>query len=127
MSGQIDITKLNTPPEPHELDTALYFAKLGYDIAFIKPSNIPNIHTPDISMNGIEWEIKCPQGKSRHTIEQNFRIAVTQSHNLIFDLRRSNIPEIQSLQQLQKLFEAKKYVKRLLIIKKSGELLSLFR
>ena len=60
MKGKIDTTKLNTLPERPELETAKYFAELGYDIVFIPTSNIPNIHTPDIKMAGHEWEIKSP-------------------------------------------------------------------
>ena len=35
MSGIIDISQLNTPPEKHELETAKYFSKLGKDVVFI--------------------------------------------------------------------------------------------
>ena len=65
MKGKIDTTKLNTSPERHELETAKYFAELGYDIVFIPTSNIPNMHTPDIKMAGHEWEIKSPQGNEK--------------------------------------------------------------
>ena len=51
------------PPEKHELKAARFFAELGYDIEFIPPSNIPDVHRPDILMQGKEWEIKSPQGK----------------------------------------------------------------
>lgn len=56
--GSIDISQLNTPPEKHEFETAKYFADRGKDIVFLKPSDIPKIHTPDIWMDGLEWEIK---------------------------------------------------------------------
>ena len=35
MSGIIDISQLNTPPEKHELATAKFFAERGKDIIFI--------------------------------------------------------------------------------------------
>jgi len=57
MTGKIDISALNTPPEQAEFETAKFFAKMGKDIAFIRPSSIPNHHRPDILMDGIEWEI----------------------------------------------------------------------
>ena len=68
MPGKIDISALNVPPEKHELETAKYFAGIGKDIVFLKPSSIPNIHTPDILMDGVEWEMKCPSGSSKGTI-----------------------------------------------------------
>ena len=79
MSGKIDISNLKVPPEKHELETARFFAQRGHDIEFIPPNNSPNIHTPDIKMDGVEWEIKSPVGKSKRTIEQSFRKAVMQS------------------------------------------------
>ena len=107
MSGKIDISKLKVPPEKHELETARYFSKLGHDIEFIPPNNSPKMHTPDIKMDGVEWEIKCPSGKSSRTIENNFRKAIKQSSYIIFDLRRCSIPEAQSLTRLQKEFDSR--------------------
>lgn len=121
MSGKIDISQLKIPPEKHELDTARYFAERGHDIEFIPPNNSPNMHTPDIKMDGVEWEIKCPSGKSARTIENNFRKAAKQSHYIIFDLRRCSIPESQSLVRLKKEFDDR-HAKRLLVILKSGVL-----
>ena len=64
-SGSIDISDLEYPPEKHEFDTAKYFAAMGKNIKFIKPSTIEGSHTPDILMDGFEWEIKSPQGNSK--------------------------------------------------------------
>ena len=87
MVGNIDVSGLTTIPEKHEFDVAKYFASMGKDIKFLKPSQIPNTHTPDILMDGLEWEIKSPIGNSKRTIETNFRQAVKQSRYIIFDLR----------------------------------------
>ena len=122
MSGKIDISKLNVPPEKHEMKAARFFADLGFDIEFIPPSNIPGVHRPDILMQGIEWEIKCPQGKAKRTIEQSYRKAAKQSKFVIFDLRHCPLPETQALSQLQREF-TDKHTKRLLVILKNGSLL----
>ena len=81
MRGTIDISKLNTPPEPHEFETAKHFSELGKDIVFIRPSSIPNVHRPDILMDGVEWEIKCPEGEGKRTIEKIIKKAEKQSGN----------------------------------------------
>ena len=47
------------------------FADLGKKIVFLKPSDIPGVHTPDIFMDGVDWEIKCLEGDSKRTIETN--------------------------------------------------------
>lgn len=125
--GKIDTSKLRVLPEKHEYETARYFADRGHDIVFIPPNNSPKTHTPDFMMDGVAWEVKCPQGKSRRTLENNFRNARLQSDSIIFDLRRSNLPEEKSLVELEHRFKQKKDVKRLLIIKKNGSILKYFR
>lgn len=119
--GIVDISNLNTPPEKHELMTANYFADLGMDVVFIRASNIPGVYRPDIMMDGTEWEIKSPEGKGKRTIEKIYHKAAMQSKNIIFDLRRCRIPESTCLTQLEREFKDK-LTKRLLVIKKNGEL-----
>ena len=123
MSGTIDISQLNTPPEKHEFETAKYFALRGKDITFLKPSDIPNIHTPDILMDGTEWEMKCPSGNSKRTIETNVRQAVKQSHYIIIDLRRIKVPEKTCLTQLERLFYSRKDIRKMMVIRKNQELI----
>lgn len=124
-SGSIDISDLEYPPEKHEFDTAKYFAAMGKNIKFIKPSTIEGSHTPDILMDGFEWEIKSPQGNSKRTIENNFRNAVAQSKYIIFDLRRVKLHDNQCVAKLEKEFRVRHYLKRLLIIKKDGSLVDI--
>ena len=76
-------------------------------------------------MDGIEWEIKCPTGKSKRTIENNMRKAITQSCFIIFDLRNMKLPEKQCISQLERQFHTRDKLRKLLIIKKNGELIEL--
>jgi hypothetical protein len=122
--GYIDISKLSTPPEKAEFETAKYFSELGKDIDFIRPNATPYQHSPDIKMEGVEWEIKCPEGNSKRTIENNLRKALKQSHNVIFDLRHIKYPEEKCIAKLEKEFRINSQLKRLYVIKKNGELLS---
>ena len=90
---------------------------------FIRPSSIPNQHRPDIEMDGLEWEMKAPTGSGKRNIEYNFRKAVAQSKNIIFDLRHVKMPEHQCIAQLEKEFSERPYLNKLFVIKKNGELL----
>ena len=121
--GNINISQLDAPPEKNEFDTAKFFANRGKDIVFLKPSRIPNVHTPDILMDGVEWEMKAPVGSSKRTIEVNFRKAVKQSKYIIFDLRAINVPEKQCIAQLEKEFNWRHYLKKMYVIRKNGDLL----
>ena len=123
--GRIDISYLDHPPEKHEFDTAKYLADQGKDIVFLKPSQLKGEHTPDILMDGFKWEIKSPQGSSKRTIENNFRNAVAQSRYIIFDLRRIKLHDNQCVSRLKKEFKSRRYLKKLLIIKKDGSLIEI--
>ena len=121
--GHIDVSELNTLPEQPEFETAQFFADLGKDIVFIRPSSIPNQHRPDILMDGVEWEIKCPEGSSKRTIENNIRSAERQSHYIIIDLRRIRIPEKKCLTEIDNNFKTKPRIKRILVITKELKLI----
>ena len=124
-SGKIDISELNTPPEKHEFETAKYFANKGFDVAFLKPSNIKGTNNPDFLLLGKIWEIKSPIGKSRRTYEDNLKKAIKQSGNIIFDLRRlDQISEKLCINILKK-YKSLLAIKILLIIKRNGKLLTL--
>ena len=123
MAGRIDISQLNTPPDKSEFAVAKYFAELGKDIVFIPPSAIPGQHRPDILMDGVEWEIKCPEGSSKRTIENAIRTAVRQSKSIIIDLRRIQLSDSSSVSNLEKEFNGRKYIKRIYVIRKNGSLL----
>ena len=96
----------------------------GKDVKFIQRSNIPNVHTPDIHMDGLDWEIKCPQGSGRNVMAHNFIKALAQSRNIIIDLRRCSMDDSKSVKELKKLFKEKIRAKKLLIIMKNGELIA---
>ena len=85
------------------------------------------MYRPDIVMDGVEWEIKAPTGNGKKTIERNMHKAAKQSKFIIFDLRRISLPEKQCLSQLEREFNERGYLRRLLIIKKDGELMDFTR
>lgn len=123
MTGRIDISQLNTPPDKSEFAVAKYFAELGKDIMFIPPSAIPGQHRPDILMDGVEWEIKCPEGSSKRTIENNMRKALLQSRNVIFDLRHIKLSEKECIQELERQYSKRSQLRKMYIIKKDLALL----
>lgn len=50
--GIVDYSALKRKPEPHEEYTAEYFARRGYDVTFLKTSNIKGSHSPDFLLIG---------------------------------------------------------------------------
>ena len=122
--GKIDIAELNVLPEKHEYETAKYFADRGFDVIFVKPSDIKGYSSPDFEMCGKIWETKSPTSGSDTSIEHNFRKAMRQSGNVIFDLRRLNEKDHSKyLRELKKRSRLPK-IRTLLIITRDGRLLT---
>lgn len=92
--------------------------KIGNDITFLVPERRKGARTPDIEMNGLRWGIKSPTGKSSRTIENNLRIAIKQSPNIVIDLRRMDgrIPTSKLLKEVEHRFNNAKSIKRLIVI-----------
>jgi len=78
------------PPLQHEVDTAMLLARhYNTVVEFLIPIDDYKRKTADIAMLGVEWELKCPTGTSKATIENQFRRASKQAKNIIIDTRRT--------------------------------------
>jgi len=103
----------------NENATVVLLTENGFDVELLPPIQRKNVRTPDIHMNGLDWEIKCPTGKSTNTIKRAFKVALRQSKNIIFDLRNSRMPDKANVAKLKKEFSDIRSAKHLLIITKA--------
>lgn len=120
MSQRIIIpTNINPRPERFEIEAASIAAEyLGTDATFIvRETN----RTPDCEIGGVEWEIKSPVGKSKHTIETQLKRASKQAANVIIDARRCKLHIARIRNQLRYHGAIKKHILRILLITKVGE------
>ena len=102
-----------------------YRRREEFPVIFLKPSNIQDSNTPDICMDGLEWEMKSPIGSSRRTIRRNLHKASKQSRNIIFDLSRIGISEEDCIRELRNAFKTSNHIRNMLIITKEQELITL--
>ena len=109
--------------EKHEYRTILLFTEIGIDIELIPKSERKGIHTPDIVMNGLKWEIKSPKGEGKYLMQNTIQKAVKQSRNVIVDLKRTKRSQGRCLQELKNEFDKSKSLQRLKIITKSNKIL----
>lgn len=107
----------------HENATAVFLTEQGFDVELIPASNIEGVHTPDIKMDGLKWEMKAPLGEGNQLIENTIQRALKQSQNIIIDLRHTKRHQTKCLRELEKQFLNKKGIKRLKVITKSGKTL----
>lgn len=110
-------TSINPRPERFEIEATSIIAEyFGADAIFIARGMA---NTPDVVIQNIEWEIKSPLGKSKHTIETQLRRASKQSAYVIIDARRCKIHIAKIRSQLRHHGAIKKHIKRILLITKT--------
>ena len=102
--------------EEHEYATVKLLLNTGLDIELIPTSQVKGMRTPDISINGILWEIKSPTGNGKNTLKHTLQNASHQSNNVIVDLRRCKLPQEQAIKDLEQRFNLSKRIRRMKII-----------
>ena len=107
----------------HEYATIVFLTELGFDISCIPKSNVEGVHSPDIRISNIRWEMKSPTGEGKYLISNTIQRAIKQSPNIIIDLRRAKRHETKCLRELQNEFAKSKSLKRLKIITKRGKVI----
>lgn len=76
---------------PHELKTAQALAEGGFDVNFVKKSEVDYEKTADTFIDGAKWELKAPTADNLKAIERNLKRRRWQSENIIFDCRRMRV------------------------------------
>lgn len=109
--------------EKHEYKTILFLTELGYDVELVRKSNICGQRSPDIKMDGLFWEIKCPKGQGKYLIQNTLHKAVDQSENIIIDLCRVKIGQERCISKIEKEFRLTKRMRRIMIITKKKSVL----
>lgn len=110
-------------PLQHEITTYVFLVKKHKKPKFLAKKDISNVTSPDIFMDDMEWEMKSPIGSGRENLEHAFKAAVKQAENIIFDLRRSKIPDQKAITKLRRELSLSRKAKRLYVITKDEELL----
>ena len=98
-------------------------ALAGHRVEFLPES----IHkTPDIRLDGIEFEIKSPITNKTEKIERNIKRALKQSDNIIIDSSRiRNYQEQRILGYLTQKARTQKQIHRLIFITKNGQIIDI--
>lgn len=110
-------------PWPHEMHTAKILASDGHYVEFLSEASL---HTPDILLDGNEYEIKSPETDKTRSLEQAIRTALKQCPNIIIDACRMKIRDDKARSFLLKKCREQKQIKHMLYISKKGEIIDLF-
>lgn len=108
----------------HEINAiAVLLEFFNTDIVCISPSNRK---TPDLRINGFEWELKSPQGDNAKTVEKILRKASKQSRNVILDLSRIKTDNNRAISRAKYFLKNDdRSIDRLLVITKDRRVIEL--
>lgn len=110
-------------PKLHEETAAEILANhFKCDVHFIETSSQG---TPDVSIDGVKWEIKSPVDVGGNNIQKNMREASAQCRNIVIDLRRSKLHQTRAIGYIKKFTERYRKLKRVLVITKPGPVLTI--
>ena len=104
--------------EEHEYKTVKYFLEQGFDVELIPPSRIRNLRMPDITLQGVAWEMKSPSGDGKYTIKNIVQNASHQAENIIIDLRRCKMMDEQAIKEIKRYFDLSRRIRHIIIITK---------
>jgi hypothetical protein len=76
-------------------------------------------------MNALEWELKSPIGHSKTTISNNLANAKLQSPNVVFDSRRTKLPDEKIISELVKQLKKRKSLYRIIVITKDENIVEI--
>lgn len=110
-------------PWPHEMHAAKIIAASGHYVEFLEETAL---HTPDIRLDGVEYEIKSPETSKTSSLEQTIRTALKQSPNIIIDAYRMKMRDDHAQSFLTKKCREQKQIGRMLYITKKGEIIDIF-
>lgn len=122
-TGNIDFNQVQ--PEVHEYAAYLVLAKSGKNLKLLPPSAKFKVHSADFEMDGLIWELKCPQGKGKYVIRDTLRQASKQSNNIVVDLRRCKLSQNRAISQINKYFLIEKKLHRVIVITKEQVILDI--
>lgn len=111
---------------PHEERTAAALARAGKSVEFIPRREGDRLKSPDIVMDGIEWEMKAPKASGQKALDRVLRRAVHQSRNVVIDAARiEGSTDIQVDRDLRKVAAHIKGLKRLILVRKNREVVDI--
>lgn len=108
------IADVQPKPRPAEYSAAEILTDFfKANIEFIQEGRT---RTPDLLINGQEWEIKRPTGVKESSVLHQFQRASKQAKNMIFDGRASRLHQNKLKHLVQDCFDNSKIIKRLVMI-----------
>ncbi|MBR0461017.1 hypothetical protein IJI91_03495 [Candidatus Saccharibacteria bacterium] len=110
-------------PWSHEFRVAEILASTGHRVEFLPEGNL---HSADILVNEVEFEIKSPKSSNANSLEHNIKKALRQSKNIIIDTSRIKKVQNDKIRNfLINQMRSRKQIKKLLLVTKQGKVIDI--
>ena len=110
-------------PWPHEVRVAKILALAGHSVEFIPEGNL---HSPDIYLDNVRYEIKSPEKFNTNTLEHKLKDATKHSPTLIIDTSRiRKIHDAKVMNFLVSIARRQKQIKRMIMVTKHGQIIDI--
>lgn len=110
-------------PWSHELRVARILAMAGYVVEFLPTGNTK---TADISIDGVEYEIKSPITNKPDKLERVIKRALRQSNNIVYDSSRiKNMRDDNLRRFLVNKVRQQPQIKKMIFITKRGQIIDI--
>jgi hypothetical protein len=117
---------LDTPPELKEVKSAWVLARHYNCVITFQPRiDGYRVHSPDIEMNGVLWEMKAPEGDSRTTIGRILRRASKQSKNIVIDSHHTSLSDEAVKKTLLFELSKRRQIRKIILITKDSEIIEI--
>jgi len=114
------------PPDSYEFDVAMILAcHYQTTVEFLVPVDDYKRKTADITMLGVEWEIKCPTGNSKSTIGNQLRWAAKQANHIVIDTRHTKLQYEGIEKKVQFEVNSKASIKKAILINLNSRIFSI--
>ncbi len=112
---------------PHEDRVADFLAADGHYVEFLPEGGL---HSVDILLDGVEYELKSPRSFKTNSMEQLIKDALYKKHcpNIVFDsLRLKGIRDYKVQEFLISQVKMRKAIKNMLFVTKRGKVIDIMK
>ena len=118
-----NIVPVGMKPWSQEMRVAEILAMAGHNVRFLEESNL---HTADILLDGVEFEIKSPKSANANSLEHLLKKALRQSPNIIIDTSRTNnFNNVNIKKILISQVKKRKQIKKLIMVTKRWQVVGI--
>ena len=103
----------------------IFLRDLALILSLLPQAKAYRVRSPDINMDSLAWEIKCPSSQKLDKFRQNISSALQQSENIIVGTFRTKTNDEKIIKYITDYLKSQKKIKHLKVVTKAHKTLDL--